>query len=315
MGLQSFLGDRRVTAAGIGLARRLPRRLTLGLVALAVAAIDRRRPALHGVVRANLAQILGPAAGEAELDARTRAVFAHAGQCYVDFFRAVDYDAARLGRAVARPPGLLEEVAATSAAGQGVLILGAHTSNFDLAIISLAAAGLPIQALSLAAPHDGFRLLNRLRARYKLEFTPIDAHALRAAIRRLRGGGIVMTALDWPVVEDGGAVELFGRPSYFALGPARLALMTGARVYLAGCRYRPGEGYAAEVEPFALAAGEGPREVVAVAGRLAAALERFVARCPEQWLMFHPFWPAEPVEQDSSLLAVRQASPLRTPAP
>ena len=50
------------------------------------------------------------------------------------------------------------------ASGRGLMILGAHMSNFDLALIGLS-QHIPVemQALSLADPPPGFEFFNQLR--------------------------------------------------------------------------------------------------------------------------------------------------------
>ena len=186
-------------------------------------------------------------------------------------------------------------------------MLASHMSNFDLLALSLGARDLPIQMLSLADPQAGFHLLNYLRATGGFEVTPITPESLRAAIRRLKSGGIVLSGMDRPIPADSELglssrrrietlVEFFGRPAYLPVGPARLALMTGALVIMASCYYEPDKGYGLEVtEPLEMIrTGDRRRDIMTNVRRLADILEQHVRARPEQWMMFHPVWPELP---------------------
>lgn len=308
MRLQEIFSSKAVTQLGITAARYLPPAAGYGLARLIAGAIVRSKPALYDTVRANLRQICGPETGTAELDALTYHLFRHAGMTYYDFFHALDHSPAELARIMPIPQQTLDQIRAAQAQGKGVLILGIHMSNFDLAILSLGAHGLPIQALSLADPQAGFRILNRLRAEAGFEITPISPESLRAAIRRLRRGGIVMTGADRPIPEDRYLVPFFGRPAYLPLGPARLALLTDATVFLGACHYEAATGYQIEVlGPLEMARSDDRQaDVVRNTRRLARFMEAQIRAYPEQWMMFHPFWPEEPAPETADGGTVRE---------
>lgn len=292
MRLQEFLSHKRVTQAGIGLARYMPRWMGYGLARGAAAIIARRQPDIYHIVQNNLRQIIGSDVSAKVLAAQTRSVFVHAGQTYYDFFHALEYDADQLAQVITIPELPLDEVRQNMARGQGTLILGAHMSNFDLGILALSSRGLPIQALSLANPNEGFQVLNRLRAKWGLEVTPITPQSLRQAIRRLKEGGIVMTAFDRPVPDDQHLIPFLGKPAYFALGPARLALMTGAKVIMGCCYFDHELGYQLHITPISLSnGGKRQEDILTNACRMAEVLEMYVRQHPTQWMMFHPFWP------------------------
>jgi KDO2-lipid IV(A) lauroyltransferase len=255
-----------------------------------------RKPEIFGVVRANLRRVVGPTVGEDELDDMARRVFAHAGQCYYDFYHSLDRPRHVYRDLVHISESFIEQVKSTMADGCGVLVLGLHMSNFDLGMLSLCAHGLEMQALSLANPEAGFRLQNRLRAHDGLDVTPISAESLRAGIRRLKRGGLVMTGIDRPVPEDDALIPFFGEPAYLPLGPARLAVMTNAQAYVGGCHYHPDTGYALRFTgPIDMPhSGDRRQDSLLGARRLAAVSEEYVRAHPEQWLMFHSVWPDPP---------------------
>lgn len=295
MRFQDFISSKPMTQLGIALGRHMPRRMGYGLARIAAGVIAGRKPEVYWTVRANLRQILGPEADDATLHRMTRQVFFHAGQTYYDFFHAIGQPKEVLAEAVPIPDEILAFARSETARGQGVLVLAAHMSNFDLLGLSMGARDLPIQMLSLADPQAGFHLLNYLRATAGFEVTPITPQSLRAAIRRLKSGGIVLTGVDRPIPEDRELVEFFGRPAYLPVGPVRLALMTGALVIMASCYYEPDKGYGLEVtEPLEMIrTGDRRRDLMTNVRRVADILEQHVRARPEQWMMFHPFWPEQ----------------------
>lgn len=293
MRLQDFTNSKPVMTLGLFLARHAPRRVGHGLARIAANVIARRKPELYWTVRANLRQVVGPAVDDSALRGMARQVFEHAGQTYYDFFHAIGQPPQVLIEAVRIPESLLEQIRSEMARGQGVLILGAHMSNFDLLFLALGAHRLPIQILSLADPQAGFHIQNRLRHEAGLEITPITPESLRAAIRRLKSGGLVLTGADRPIPQDRELVEFFGRPAYLPVGPARLAMMTGATVVVGACRYDPDKGYVLDATwPVEMArTGDRRQDTLINTRRIAAVVEGYVRAHPEQWMMFHPFWP------------------------
>jgi lauroyl/myristoyl acyltransferase len=293
MRFQDLTSSRPATQLGLFLSQHMPPWMGYGIAQLAAKIIARQKPEIYWTVRDNLRQIVGSSVDDGVLHEKTRQVFAHAGQAYYDFFRAVGQPPQVLAEAVRVPETVIECMRSEMAQGRGVLLLGIHLSNFDLAILALGAQKLPIQALSLADPGAGVRVMNRLRAAAGFELTPIAPESLRAAIRRLRNGGIVVTGVDRPIPQDRELIEFFGRLAYLPVGPARLALMTGATVLVGGCSYDPDEGYCLEYTgPVEMVrTGDRRQDILVNARRIAIVVEEHIRARPEQWLMFHPFWP------------------------
>ena len=296
MRLQDFTSSKLMTNLGLFIAQHTPRWAGHGLARVAAGIIALQKPGIYWTVRANLRQIVGPETDDGKLHEMAHQVFFHAGQTYYDFFRAVGQPPEALAEAVHIPASLIEQIRSEMARGRGVLLLGMHMSNFDLAGLALGAHGLPIQMLSLADPQAGFHILNRLRAKGGFEVTPITPESLRAAIRRLKNGGVVTTGADRPVPQDRELIQFLGRPAYLPVGPVRLALMTGAMVILGSCHYDADAGYVLEyTDPIEMVlTGDRRQDILTNTRRIAVILEGYVRAHPEQWMMFHPFWPESP---------------------
>jgi KDO2-lipid IV(A) lauroyltransferase len=235
---------------------------------------------------------VGPQVSERALHEMVRRVFAHAGQANYDFFRAVSQPVERVREAVRLPAQYMELMRKRVAEGRGVLVLGLHISNFDLAMAAIAAHGLPVQILSVANPGAGFSAQNRLRAQVGAEVTPITAESLRLAVRRLRTGWTVFTGGDRPALDQEERVEFFGHSSRLPVGPARLARLSGAEVLVAGCHYAAETGYVVRfVGPVEMVRSrDRQKDFRENSRRLAATYEPYMRAHPAQWLMFHPVW-------------------------
>ncbi len=293
MRLQDITSSGIATRIGLFLGRYMPRRMGYALAQCAAHIIAGCRPSIYHTVRANLRQVVGPEVGEEALHEMTRRAFYHAGQCYYDFFHAVGQPPEKRGSMIDIPESFFEHVRAEAARGRGVLLLGIHMSNFDLIFPALGARGLSVQVLSLADPGPGFRIFNRLRGVGALKITPISPESLRQAIRLLQSGGIVATGVDRPVPQDRELIEFFGRPAFMPLGPARLAVMTGAATFVGGCYHTPGKGYVLQYTgPLDFArTGDRNQDILTAARTIAAIVENYIRARPEQWMMFHPVWP------------------------
>lgn len=295
MRFENVLNHRVVTRFGIWLGLHTPPWLGYALTEVAATLICFFKPAMYYAVKDNLRHILGPDVFERALERKTRALFVHSGRTNYDFFHAVEDDADEIKRKMAVPAALVTQLHQAEAQKRGVLLLGTHISNFNLGILALGAHGIRLQTLSLQNPNQGFTLLNRLRAKWGIEITPISAQSLRQAIRRLESGGVVMTAFDYPVPQNNHLIPFFGRPAYFPLGLARLARTPGISVLMGSCHYESEAGYSLDAQAIEMQrTADRQHDTKVNAHRMAEVLEGYVAQYPEQWLMFRPFWPENP---------------------
>ena len=278
---------------GLGFCRYAPRWLGHFVARVMTWALVQYMPELHLNVEENLRQALGVHASDGEIQALARQTIGHFTRTSFDFFSMAGKGREGLLAAVRVPEAGLARIRNELARGQGVLAVLPHISNFDLAGIALAAAGLPLHVLSLARPNAVLREQNRLREAGGMHVTPISPQALRDAIRKIRAGGVVFSAMDRPVPRQSDLVEFFGRPSYLPLGPARMALLSGATVFVASCRQEEGEGYMIDIRgPVEMVrTGNRSDDILANSRTLAMILEDLVRAHPDQWLMFHPVWP------------------------
>lgn len=296
MTFQQFATSGFGTRLWMMLARWLPPRAGHALANVVTGALYRRKDApLYRTIYANQAGVRGQGASLKELDLGVKAVLKHAGMVTLDLMQMGTRSEEVVRRSVDFSPESWANIEAARTSGRGVLACGVHLSNFNLALLRFALEGVPVQVLSTAVTRGGFQLVSEMRARGTLEETPLDGVALRKAILRLRAGGYVATGVDWPYgAEEGAPIDFFGRPSLLPTGYIRIALSANALLLPLACRWSPERGYyaitAPPIEPEHV--GDRSADVYHNARRVLAVIERWIAESPEQWLMYHPVWPA-----------------------
>ncbi len=175
--------------------------------------------------------------------------------------------------------------------GRGLVLVGPHVSAFDFFLLTIAARGFPMQALSPANPTATYRLQNDLRTKFGAETTPASRDSVRLAIQRLLNGGILGTGMDRPAPQAEW-IEFFGRNAYLPIGFAKLAIRTNSYL-LPGVIIPDGPGH---YRAMALELMEPPTEHTAAAAHALARevlrrMEPIIRTYADDWLMFHPVWP------------------------
>ncbi|MBC7315175.1 MAG: lysophospholipid acyltransferase family protein [Chloroflexi bacterium] len=295
MRVQEILGSPPAILLGMALARIVPPGVGYWISRRLARAMRKRRNNLFTTVRANIRQVVGPATSDEKLDEMAERAIYHAGCTYYDMFRQ-RRDSLRQYEIVLRAsPETWEQVKSALQDRRGVIIAGAHMSNFDLAAQWIAAQGVEIQALSLAQPDIGTRVVNEIRRRRGVIVTPVGLDSLRAALKRLQNGGVIATGVDRPVSDHDEPLPFFGKPARLPTGHIRLALQTNAHVIAAACIQEPTGRYALVMSPplEMERTYDRQRDIRHNALRVLALLEEMIRQAPDQWLMFVPVWPEE----------------------
>jgi lauroyl/myristoyl acyltransferase len=106
-------------------------------------------------------------------------------------------------------------------------------------------------------------------------------------------------------------VDFFGALAEVSVGPARLALRTGARVIPAVMAREPGHDelirpildFDVRFQP----SGDEERDVRELTQQIMSSLEHFIRQYPDQWFMFRPMWPAPQRAQEPERVLVQEA--------
>lgn len=247
--------------------------------------LDRRRAA---ALRTNLRHILGSRATAEELDRLSRQAFVHTLQSVFDLLRVpvlrrritglVEFDSSSLDRALAP--------------GRGVIVATAHIANWDLSGAYIAALGYPISAVVEPVPGGWMKTFDRYRRATAMQTIPIpDTVGLRAAVRSAR---VIALVADRDLTGSGLACPAFDSSRSYPRGPAYYALRNHVPVAVGIINFqdRPGRPpYFVRVEPLDFApTGRLGNDIDALTRLIAATLNSWISRYPDQWLVFDAGW-------------------------
>jgi lauroyl/myristoyl acyltransferase len=189
-----------------------------------------------------------------------------------------------------------ERVNAAVAEGKGIIFVTLHFGNWDMGAAGLAAYGYPVDAIAetfeLPQMND---LVQGYRRQLGVNIIPMERVG-PGVLRVLRRGHILALLIDVPAPGASVAVEFFGALAEVAMGPARIALRTGARVIPAVLAREPDNAemirpildFDVRLQP----SGNEEQDVRDLTQQIMSSLERFIRQYPDQWFMFRPMWPA-----------------------
>jgi len=224
------------------------------------------------------------------LERLVRRAYRHAARYYLEVartpaLRPADLDA-RL--AIETP-----DTVAAAFDGPAVIFVGLHFGALELPALYLASrvggAVAPMQTIDDARLQDWFV---RTRGAAGVRIVGLR-EARRELMGALRDGTSVGLVGDRDLTGGGTPTTLFGAPAGLPLGPAMLAVESGARPFVVGVRRVGGGRYIGRLETVDVPPDGSRRErVTATQTAVARAFERIVEDAPEQWwAVFFPIWP------------------------
>lgn len=288
----------RVAWAGLRLVPLGALRSILEALGRGVWLVDRRH---REVVAANL-RIAFPEWAEPRRRAAERQAFANWGRIAAELLH---FERIAVERGAEDPTirTLADASMPLLARGRGLLVLTAHTGNFELlARLWGRATGVEIAVFHRAMRNrqiDGF--LRKERARCAFRVLPRGS-MVREALRILAAGGVFVVPLDQNQSPSRGVfVDLFGTPASTTTLLARLALATGAPV-LPVFAVWDGEVTTATVfppfEPVSELADAGVTDrserLMRMTGAYSKKVEAAIRLHPDQWNWAHRRWKTRP---------------------
>lgn len=286
-------------AAGWSLVKLAPAPVA-GAVFRAGAEIAHRRDGAGArQLRANLARVLGPDRGPAELDDVVRRGLQSYARYWKETFRLPVIDPADvLDRTEVSG---WEHVDAPRRSGRGVVVGLTHSGNWDAsAIVFLDHLREPFttvaERLAPESLFDRFVAYRQSLGMEVLALTGGDRPVASVLTARLRAGRCVCLLADRDLGRAAIEVRFFGEIATMPPGPMLLAATTGAALVPMNGSYTAA-GWRMEFGPEVdvPAAGRLRDRVRAGAQGLAAAFEPGIAAHPEDWHMLQPVWPADRV--------------------
>jgi KDO2-lipid IV(A) lauroyltransferase len=177
--------------------------------------------------------------------------------------------------------------------GRPAIFVGLHFGAIELPALLLASrvgeAVAPMETLDDAELQAWF-----IRSRGSVGIRIVGVReARRELTAALREGRYVGLVGDRDLTGGGTLTDLFGAPARLPLGPALLAIETGAPPYVMGVRRTTPGRYLGRLERVDVASEGSRRErATTTTASIARAFERIVEDAPEQWwAVFFPIWP------------------------
>jgi lauroyl/myristoyl acyltransferase len=301
----------------------LPERLAVALAEVVGWAWYKAAPARAAQARRNLGRVAAvldergqgsPRVRAAAHDSRALerlvvAAFQHDARYYLEILRVPSLRPAVFdSRVVIETPETVE----AAFVGGPVIFVSAHLGPIELPALYLAHRSgrtfvAPMETVD-DPPLQGW--FERSRGRLGVRIVGLRAarRALQAAVRAGEPIGIVA---DRDIAGGGFEVPLFGSPAPLPIGPALIAIETGAPLFAVGVRRLPDRRVAGRLLAVPVAAEGTRRErIAATLAAMATAFESLIADAPEQWsAVFFPIWPDLAADAEAQPAPTQDAAP------
>ena len=247
---------------------------------------DKRR-----ALKAAMARVLDTD-DEKAISLAARSSFRNFGKYVIDFIHFLDSTPEEVRRRIVFDD--FERINAIMAEKRGVIVITLHYGNWDMGAAGLAAYGYPVNVVAETFPYKAMNaLVQGSRRHLGMKVTPMERVG-PSVIRALRKGEILALLIDVP--EPGGTVRVnfFGVPTEVPVGPARIALRSGAYVMPAILlRVKGKEEMLRPIVDFDLTfekSGDEEEDVRRLTQAIMSSLERLIRLDPTQWFIFHDMW-------------------------
>ncbi|MGI8914110.1 MAG: lysophospholipid acyltransferase family protein [Chloroflexota bacterium] len=262
-------------------------RVTVDGISLLVWAVT---PGRRRATAANYAALLRLPATLPAVRRLVRRAFQHYGRMSLEFFALTQTaDAQLLAPACIVGQHFLDEALAR---GHGAILVSPHLGNWDLAARLCLALGYPLTAVVEDDWSAAFA--GQVRAKHGLRIVP-RARSLRPLLRALARNEPVALLCDVvPPGAHGVAVCFAGQRAYLPVGPARLAISSGAPLLpCAAVTLADGQ---ASIRADGLInpptghsrPGAEPEQIQSLMQEVAWRFERLIGTYPDQWYAFRP---------------------------
>jgi KDO2-lipid IV(A) lauroyltransferase len=243
-------------------------------------------------VRANQWVLHNEEPNAAELDMLVKKAFRHTARCLYDLYHNL-HDLPRMEKLIDFGPDFGPLVERINGRERGMVIVGPHLSGFDFVAQAAAMSGMRAMVITFARPSEGYKWQNDIREYAGLEIAPASMGVMKAAVKRLKEGGAVVTGVDRPVPDPRYKPLFFGHPSSLPVHHITLALRAKVPVLVAGVIMRPEHIYEVVVsEPIEMEQfGDRDKDILGNAERVLEVTAELICRVPEQWTMTYPVWP------------------------
>jgi lauroyl/myristoyl acyltransferase len=178
-------------------------------------------------------------------------------------------------------------------AGRGLMLVSIHLSSFDSILLSMHHRGAKGLLLTIPNPQGGRRVEYEMRSSTGMKILPASLNSFRQAVRHLKQGGLVVTAIDRSVPGVRLRPRFFGQPAQLSTHHIYLALKARVPVVVMAVIRQPDGKYKIvgselmEIEQHT----DHESTVLHNAERVLEKAESFIRQAPQQWNVPLPIWP------------------------
>ena len=221
--------------------------------------------------------------------------YRHLGQVACEYARLGELARSPEGEVIAAARGL-EHLEAVRREGRGGIMLSGHYGCVELLGAWLSRLH-PMDFVEQPLSNPGVNAIHaQLIAEAGVGYIPLGP-GVRRIFSSLRHNRWVALVADQDARGDGVFVPFMGRLSSTPVGPAAIALRTGAPIVMGFITRREDGRHEIDVlPPLRPLAGEPPDDVRTLTARHTACLEVWVRKHPEMWLWLHRRWKTPPPE-------------------
>jgi KDO2-lipid IV(A) lauroyltransferase len=226
-----------------------------------------------------------------ERGAAVRRMFHHLGESLFEILWMPQLDDAKIEKTTTFEN--IEPILALVREGRGIVAFTGHCGNWEWMAYCLTKRGIPMSVLQRERDEAQInQLITRIRATAGIR--TIDrgsTGAARELIFALRRGGMLGFLIDQSIRAESVKVPFFGRPALTPLGPAKLAIRTGAPVVSVFVERSGGKHHIRFNEVIETKSNDDP---VALTALITQEIEDAIRRAPEQWVWMHDRWRDRP---------------------
>jgi Kdo2-lipid IVA lauroyltransferase/acyltransferase len=245
------------------------------------------------VVRSNLRVVTG----RNNVERLVFSTFLMFGRNWCDVMRMMRLKGNKLRNMIGRSSSRLPLDQAL-AAGSGAILVSPHLGNWELGGMGLADLGYTINVLTFREPDEKINEMREaVRQEHGIRFIYVDRHdtsplAIIEAVNALRRNEVLALLGE----RDGSShtirMDFFGKPTDIPVGPAYLALASGAPVIPVFVPLENGTYATLMDEAIYFSGGHDQHKETIRSGmqRLVAVFERYIRQYPDQWYNFYDFW-------------------------
>jgi KDO2-lipid IV(A) lauroyltransferase len=245
------------------------------------------------IVKNNMAVVLKQPQHSKALAKISRMVFVSFARYLVEFFRSGKIDQRFLKERIEVEGE--EHLKSALNLGRGVLLVGAHLGNWELAGMVLSMLGYNINVVAWVHKN---RLINNFFLEHReskgVKVIPLGS-GIRKVFSALKNNELVglLGDIDYTNPEAGIKVKLFGQDTLIPKGPALFSLKTGCPIVPAFMLREKDNTFKFRLEKPIIhnySGNQREQALTEITEEVGKCIESYVVRYPEQWFMLTPRW-------------------------